>query len=128
MKLGYTLFYVDDVESTMSFYSRAFGLTPGFIHECKQYGEMLTGDTKLGFVQHETAQSHGFSYDKMDLSKKPAAFEIGFVTNDVKAAFDKAVAQGAVAVEKPKTKPWGQVVSYVRDCNGYLVEICSPMG
>lgn len=128
MKLGYTLFYVDDVESTMSFYSRAFGLTPGFLHESKQYGEMLTGDTKLGFVQHETAQSHGFSYDKMDLSKKPAAFEIGFVTNDVKAAFDKAVAQGAVAIEKPKTKPWGQVVSYVRDCNGYLVEICSPVG
>lgn len=53
MKLGYTLLYVDDVEKTMAFYSKAFG--------------------------------------------------------------------------KPTKKPWGQVVSYVRDCNGLLVEICSSM-
>jgi lactoylglutathione lyase len=60
MKLGYTLFYVDDVKSTMTFYSKAFGLQVGFLHESNQYGEMVTGDTKLGFVNHETASSHGF--------------------------------------------------------------------
>lgn len=128
MKLGYTLFYVDDVEQTMAFYEKAFSLKAGFLHESKQYGEMATGETKLGFVHHETAMSHGFSYEKMDLSKKPSAFEIGLVTPDVKAAFDKAVKNGATPMQEPSTKPWGQVVSYVRDCNGYLVEICSPMG
>lgn len=128
MKLGYTLFYVDDVEKTMTFYSKAFGLESGFLHESKQYGEMATGETKLGFVQHATAMSHGFSYEKMDLNKKPAAFEIGFVTSDVKFAFEKAVNHGAQSIQKPEAKPWGQIVSYVRDCNGYLVEICSPMG
>lgn len=128
MKLGYTLFYVDDVDLTMKFYAEAFGLEVGYLHESHQYGEMLTGENKLGFVQHETAQSHGFSYDKMDLTKKPAAFEIGFVTHDVKAAYAKAVECGAQPVQDPKSKPWGQVVSYVRDCNGFLVEICSPMG
>ena len=127
MKLRYTLFYVDDVEQTMNFYAKAFGLEAGFLHESKQYGEMMTGETKLGFVQHETALSHGFAYDKMDLNKKPGAFEIGFVTKDVKASFDKAVKNGAKPLLEPEMKPWGQVVSYVRDCNGYLVEICSPM-
>jgi lactoylglutathione lyase len=62
------------------------------------------------------------------LTKKPAPFEIGFVTKDVKTAFDRAVKNGALAVSRPETKPWGQTVSYVRDCNGFLVEICSPMG
>lgn len=127
MKLGYALFYVDDVEKTMMFYAKAFGLEQGFLHESKQYGEMLTGETKLGFVQHETAMSHGFEYEKMNLNKKPAAFEIGFVTDNVKVAFDKAVSNGALAVQMPESKPWGQVVSYVRDCNGNLVEICSAM-
>ena len=56
------------------------------------------------------------------------AIAIGFVTKDVEAAFNTAVRAGATSVSKPKTKPWGQVVSYVRDCNGFLVEICSPMG
>lgn len=128
MKLGYTLFYVDDVEKTMQFYAKAFGLELGFLHESKQYGEMLTGETKLGFVQHETAMSHGFEYEKMNLNKQSAAFEIGFVTPDVNAAFEKAIGNGAQALQKPETKPWGQVVSYVRDCNGFIVEICSPMG
>lgn len=127
MKLGYTLFYVDDVQKTMSFYAAAFGLEKGFSHE-NQYGEMITGETKLGFVNHETAGSHGFEYEKSQLQKKPFACEIGLVTADVEAAYKKALSAGAVASSPPTTKPWGQVVSYVRDCNGFLVEICSPMG
>jgi lactoylglutathione lyase len=99
VKLGYTLFYVEDVEKTMNFYSSAFSLEKGFLHESKQYGEMDTGETKIGFV-----------------------------TKEVEAAYKKAISAGAVAASAPKTKPWGQVVSYVRDCNGFLVEICSPMG
>lgn len=128
MKLGYTLLYVDDVENTLSFYAKAFGLEIGFMDGEKQYGEMVTGDTKLGFVHHETASSHGFKYRKMSVSETSPAFEIGFVTNDVQAAYDKAVLHGALAVSKPATKPWGQTVSYVKDCNGFLIEICSPMG
>jgi len=128
MQLGYTLFYVSDVESTMKFYSKAFGLEMGFLHESKQYGEMATGETKLGFVHHDTASSHGFIYEKMNLTKKPAAFEVGFVTDNVKLAFDNAVKSGAKPLQDPVTKPWGQTVAYVRDCNGYLVEICTKMG
>ena len=127
MKLGYTLLYVDDVEKTMDFYAEAFGLKKGFLHESLQYGEMETGDTRLGFVAHETASSHGFEYEKMTAKKIAAAFEIGLVTKDVEKAFAIAVKAGALSVCKPKEKPWGQVVSYVRDCNGFLVEICSPM-
>ena len=33
MKLGYTLVYVEDVEATMNFYTIAFGLERGFLHE-----------------------------------------------------------------------------------------------
>ncbi len=128
MKLGYTLFYLDDVEMTMNFYASAFGLKLGFLHESKQYGEMVTGETKIGFVHHDTAGSHGFEYEKAKVQNKAFGFEIGFVTDDVEAAFKKATSAGAISVSEPKTKPWGQVVSYVRDCNGFLVEICSPMG
>ena len=38
-----------------------------------------------------------------------------------------ALAAGATAVRAPAKKPWGQIVSYVRDNNGFLVEICSPV-
>ncbi|MBL7665237.1 MAG: VOC family protein [Bacteriovoracaceae bacterium] len=125
--MGYTLIYVDDVAKTMDFYAKAFGLEKGFLHESHQYGEMITGETKLGFVNHETAGSHGFEYEKIQAKKVAPGIEIGFVTKDVKKAYQTAVKAGASAVSQPTTKPWGQEVSYVRDCNGLLIEICSPM-
>jgi lactoylglutathione lyase len=128
MKLGYTLIYVDDVVKTMKFYEKAFGLKPGFIHDSKEYGEMITGDTKLGFVHHDTAGSHGFEYEKLSLKNKASGFEIGFVADNVEEAFARAVKAGAIATSQPTKKPWGQIVSYVRDCNGLLIEICSSMG
>jgi lactoylglutathione lyase len=127
MKLGYTLIYVDDVPTTMKFYEKAFGLKSGFIHESEEYGEMITGDTKLGFVHHKTAKSHGFEYQKLSINKKAPAVEIAFISDNVKKSFSKAVKAGAISLSKPTKKPWGQMVSYVRDCNGMLVEICSAI-
>jgi uncharacterized glyoxalase superfamily protein PhnB len=34
---------------------------------------------------------------------------------------------GAEPVTPPQTKPWGQDVAYVRDPDGNLVEIASPV-
>jgi lactoylglutathione lyase len=45
----------------------------------------------------------------------------------VETAFKRAIAAGAIEVARPARKPWGQTVSYVRDPNGLLVEICSPL-
>ena len=127
MKYAYTLIYVDDVEATMNFYENAFGLAKGFLHESFQYGEMVTGSTKLGFVNHETASSHGFNYRKISNREEAPGIEIGFVVADVEASFDRAIKAGAKAASPPAAKPWGQVVSYVRDNNGLLVELCSEL-
>ena len=56
-----------------------------------------------------------------------AGFEIAFVTDDPEAAYRKALAAGAGAVKPPALKPWGQTVGYVRDLNGCLIELCSPV-
>ncbi|MGZ4390160.1 MAG: VOC family protein, partial [Gaiellaceae bacterium] len=55
----------------------------------------------------------------------PQGFEVVLVADDVRAAFDRAVREGAEAVHEPEQKPWGQTVSYVRAPDGTLVEICS---
>ena len=126
MRFGYTLLYVSDVEKTVSFYEEVFGLRRKFVHE-GGYGEMDTGATKLGFVSHALAKTSGITYAEPNAEGPAPAVEIALVTDDVAAAYDKAVTSGAVAVAPPKEKPWGQTVSYVRDLNGFLVELCSPM-
>jgi len=53
---------------------------------------------------------------------------INLVTENVDQHFDRALKAGAIKVLQPEAKPWGQIVSYVKDNNGCLVEICSPIG
>jgi uncharacterized glyoxalase superfamily protein PhnB len=127
MKFGYTIVYVNDVESTMNFYSKAFKLEKGFIHESMQYGEMITGDTKLAFVSDSLSKSNDMIYIENNINNKPAGFEIAFITNEVQDSFNHAINNGALSVKEPIEKPWGQLVAYVRDINGILVEICSPI-
>ncbi|MBO6896680.1 MAG: hypothetical protein JJ868_04820 [Shimia sp.] len=43
------------------------------------------------------------------------------------SAFERALAAGCAPVSKPNEVPWGQTISYVRDLNGCLVEIATPM-
>lgn len=126
MQLGYVLLYVADVEKTVAFYESAFGLKRKMIHE-SSYAEMDTGATTLGFIGHAMLEPQGIEYEKTTLDRPPAAFDIALVTDDVQPAYDRAVEAGAKRVTAPERKPWGQTVSYVRDLDGFLVEICSPV-
>lgn len=129
IKFAYTIFYVKDVTKTIEFYENAFGFKRKFIAGENDYGELATGDTSLSFCAVELANknlSKGFV--ESDAKNKPFAMEIGFTTDDVEKTMDKAINAGAILVEKAKTKPWGQVVGYLKDLNGFLIEICTPMG
>ena len=127
MKFAYTIMYVDDVDATVAFYERAFGfarktLVPG------EYGELDTGGTKLSFaVTRHVKEMLGIPVEFAGPARSAPPVEVGFVVADVGAAFEKALSAGAVAVLKPTSKPWGQIVSYVRDNNGFLVELCTAM-
>ncbi len=128
MKLGYTILYVSNVADTLEFYRNAFGLEKKFLHESGDYGELNTGETALAFVSYDLAESNKVGFLKNKAIRPCNEMEIGLVTSDVETAFKKAISTGAVEIMKPTIKPWGQVVSYVRDLNGFLVEICSPIG
>jgi lactoylglutathione lyase len=128
VNFSYTILYVKDVPLSVAFYEKAFSLKPRFIHESQQYAEMETGGTTFSFAANELAKTNlpqGFVENS--LSNLPAGIEIGLTTEDVDALFALAIAAGAVVVSEPKQKSWGQTVAYVRDLDGILIEICSPM-
>ena len=54
-------------------------------------------------------------------------YEVALIFPDPHEAYQHAVAQGASPVKQPENKPWGQIVGYVRDLNGCLVELASAM-
>ena len=125
MIFRYTILYVEDVPSTLEFFENAFGFERGFLHDGLDYGELITGETKLAFSSITLMR---------ELGKKPGSpnahapiFELAFETDDVPAALAKAIAAGATLIQDVREEPWGQMTSYVTDPNGYLIEICSTV-
>ena len=128
IKFAYTIFYVKNVTASISFYEKAFGFKRKFISPDQDYAELITGETTLSFASTKLAGtnlSDGFM--ESDVTTKPFGIEIGFTVVDVETTLENALASGAVLVEKPKTKPWGQTVAYVKDPDGFLIEICTEM-
>ena len=129
MRFGYTILYVRDVAASVALYERAFGLRRRFVHESGEYAELETGATALALASHELAESNlRGAFHRPEGEANATAFEVCFVTEDVAAAYERAVREGAEAVTAPQTKPWGQDVAYVRDADGNLVELASPAG
>jgi lactoylglutathione lyase len=127
MKFGYTIVYVADVEKTLSFYEKAFNLNILFLHESKEYGELATGVTTLAFASEKLIELNGIQFKKNSRNELSPGFEIAFVYENVADAYQNACKHGAISIQHPIQKPWGQTVAYVRDINGIVVEICSPL-
>lgn len=128
VKFGYTILYVEDVEKSIVFYENAFGFSRKFIAPGNDYGELSTGETTLSFASKSLAKQNlkeGFL--ESNIEDKPFAIEIGFITDNVEELVEKSISFGAILVTEPNQKPWGQIVAYVRDLDGFLIEICTEV-
>ena len=122
----YTILYVANVADTLAFYGAAFGFQTGFLHDAGDYGELITGDTKLAFSSHALMAQIG-----KDVATTPPAkpsYELAFECADVAAALATALSAGAILVKEVTQMPWGQTLAYVRAPEGTLIELCTAMG
>jgi len=128
MKYAYTILYVEDVEKTILFYENAFGFQKKFISPESDYGELISGETTIAFASNVLGNSNfknGFK--KLSINEKPNGIEMAFTSENIEEDFTKAINAGALEYESIKEKPWGQKVGYLRDLNGFLIEICTPI-
>ena len=128
LRFSHMIFYVEDVPATVSFYKKAFGLNPKFVHEEGLFAELDTGGTSLSFASEQMAAKNlPGGHQSHSLGKPPFANEITLTSEDVARDYNRAVEAGAEAHVQPLEKPWGQLVGYLRDPNGMLIEIASEM-
>ncbi len=128
IQYAYTILYVKNVPKTIEFYKKAFGFEQKFLSPENDYGELISGNTAIAFANLELGNSNfkkGFIKSK--LSEKPFGIELAFTTSEVEKVMNNAIKNGAELLEKTVTKPWGQQVGYLRDLNGFIIEICSPI-
>jgi lactoylglutathione lyase len=121
--LGWIVLYVDDVAATVDRFVTAFGLTARFVTPDGDYGELDTGSTTLGVCARSlAADSAG-----IDVGPPNLGFNITLVTDDVPAAYARALEHDMTALKEPTTKPWGQTVSYVTTPEGFIVELATAV-
>ena len=124
----YAIAYVPDVRTTIEWFARAFGFETRMVHESGAYAELETGSTILAFAAESLGESNfpgKFRRHRPD--EAPLGTEFVFTTEDVQGAVDAVVREGGTELAPPATKPWGQVVAYVRDPNGLLIELATPL-
>jgi predicted enzyme related to lactoylglutathione lyase len=127
MRLGWVIVYVDDPPAARDFYMRAFGLQGGFAAG-GEYAELDTGLTKLAFAAITLGeQNFSGGVQPASNSGRPANVELALVSDDVDAAYERALEAGCVALSAPADKPHGQRVAWVRDPFGTLLELASPL-
>ncbi len=129
VSLGYTIFYVNDVEEAVRFFTTAFGFEQRFVTPENDYGEVETGATTLAFVSVELATSNLDAAGGFVLPDdvQPAPASITLVTSDVAGTVENAIAAGARNYVDPIHKPWGQTVAYVLGPSNLLIEIATPV-
>ncbi|TMM53612.1 VOC family protein [Maribacter algarum] len=128
IQYAYTILYVKDVPRTMEFYNKAFGFKQKLLTPENDYGEIESGSTTIAFANFELGNSNfrkGFI--KSNLNEKPFGIELALTTSDVEKVMRDAIKNGAELLEESVTKPWGQQVGYLRDLNGFIIEVCTPI-
>ena len=128
IQYAYTILYVEDVPKSTEFYEKSLGFKKRMLTPENDYGEIMSGATTIAFANFELGRSNiKDGYVESDINKKPFGIELAFTTNNVEETMKKAIANGAVLIENAVTKPWGQEVGYLKDVNGFILEICTPI-
>lgn len=129
IRFAYTILYVRNVTASIEFYEKAFGFSRKFITPENDYGELQTGETTLSFANIELARTNlKKEFIESSNASKPFAQEIAFATENVEEVYENAIKTGAIPVAPASFQPQGQTVAYVRDPDGFLIEICTPIG
>lgn len=112
--------YTDDVPATLAFYRQVTKLEPA--HYDAELGFAVLGaDQALAIASHAAGRfmlADGYAAVQ---SGDVRGTELAFWTEDVAAAFEGAVAAGAMPLTPPRRMPWGQTVAYVRAPEGTIL-------
>ncbi|MBT9555559.1 MAG: VOC family protein [Myxococcales bacterium] len=126
MKLGFVMVYVDDVPATVDRMTRGLGLECAGQLDDGTYAELVTGETTLAIVKADYGRSFFTDAATRAHFDAPARrFELGFTVVDVVAAYGRAIAAGFEPVGPPEPRGDSDLVAWIRDPQGILIELAS---
>lgn len=124
MRLAHVMLRVNDLEQSIEFYTRLFGMKLQRRSENTQYRYTLAflgyGDTP----DHETVLELTYNWDRESYQHGEAFGHLCFEVGDVYAACERISQLGGEVTRLPgPVKGGSTVIAFVRDPNGYQIEL-----
>jgi lactoylglutathione lyase len=133
MRMHHAGISVPDLDRALAWYCEALGLRPGYRFEVPPAGlrgAFALGEGSTGVELLEMAGA-GPGEPKTDPPSANAIYgfnHVAFHVTDLEAAYERAVASGAVEVWGPRESPEpGMRMAYVTDPDGNLIELIAPV-
>ena len=120
----YIVLIVADLDASLAFYTERLGLRLG--HRSGHYAQLDTGTTRIALYRRD-AMAEVLASELDVASPRAPSFELGFKVADVDAAFASLVDAGVEVATPPITRSWGQRTAYLRDPDGYLIELAQDL-
>ncbi len=123
LRIKHTNYIITDADRTIKFYGEAFGMR---LLERIDVQDLKLSLLFIGYGDMETTTTLELTYywDAQPLQMGHSYKHICIGTNNIQAAFDRAVKNGATIVQAPYKPPYSPVqTSFVKDLDGYTIEI-----
>ncbi|MET3899444.1 putative glyoxalase superfamily protein PhnB [Devosia sp. UYZn731] len=109
-------------KSLVAFYAAVTNLTPTWFTE--DFAELATPSGTLAIASTRTLALFG---ENIARPAANASVIVEFLTDDVDADFVRLAAQNFVFEQSPTTMPWGNRSALLRDPDGNLVNLFTPV-
>lgn len=124
MRLAHVMIRVNDLQESIDFYTKIFGMKLQKKTENPEYKYTLAF---LGYTDDpssETLIELTYNWGKAEYQHGDAFGHLCFKVDDVYRACERIELQGAVVTRKPgPVKGGSTVIAFVRDPNGYQIEL-----
>ncbi len=111
-----------DPKALVAFYAAVTGITPTWFTE--DFAELATPSGTLAIASTRTLALFGANIARPAAN---ASVIIEFITPDVDADFVRLAAQNFPFEQSPTTMPWGNRSALLRDPDGNLVNLFTPV-
>jgi lactoylglutathione lyase len=124
-RLMHTMLHVSDMDRAVAFYCGLLGMT---VQVSRENPETQHRNVFLGYGPYDTTPQVEFvSYGVGRHYERGDAFgHLAIGVDDIVAFCDRLRATGAVISREPKSVPSGAKIAFIRDPDGYEIELIEP--
>jgi lactoylglutathione lyase len=119
--LDYVILYVEDLDTSVGFYSELLGLA--VTTRSPTYAEFRLSNVKLGLFD----RAHLPELIGRQPERGGAAAELVFLVGDVDAEVERLRAAGVAILAGPVDRAWGHRTVHVADPDGHVVELAQEI-